>query len=227
MFTLLHLLFGCIAVTAAFHQRYDHVAVFVVAAAILDFMDGFVARLLNATSAFGKELDSIADVVTFGVVPGMVLFNLMLESRDPMLQSRVLFTGLKYLMFIVPLFSALRLARFNTDPRQKDYFIGLPVPANALWIICLPFIIGDNPHGFHPFILAGLAMISAWLLVSEIPMMSFKMKSLSPKTYRGQYLLVIGSILLIVSVRFLAAPLVLAWYILLSLLFPPGKIKSA
>ena len=230
--TLLNLLCGCIAVVSVFHGRYDHVVILVIIALVADFLDGFLARLLGVSGPFGKELDAIADMVTFGFLPGIIMYHLMLKSTYFIqFESRALFSFLKYYMFIVPLFSALRLAKFNTDPRQADYFIGLPTPANTLWIISLPFIIQNNSFGMvqflrHPFTLVGLASLSAWIMVAEIPLLSLKIKpSRILKSY-PQLLLLTGSFGLLVVFRIAAPPLIIIWYVLLSLIYPPVKNPS-
>jgi CDP-diacylglycerol---serine O-phosphatidyltransferase len=232
LLTLLNLLCGCIAVVSVFHGRYDHVVVLVIVALIADFLDGFTARMLNAQSPFGKELDAIADMVTFGVLPGIIMFHLMLKGTYFVhFENRLIFSVLKYYMFIVPLFSALRLAKFNTDPRQSKYFIGLPTPANTLWIVSLPFIVRSDLFGMsdflrHPFTLVGLASLSAWVMVAEIPLLSLKISPADLKSSKPQILLLAGSLILILALRIAAPPVIIAWYVLLSLIFPPVKNSS-
>lgn len=227
--TLFNLFCGCIAVISVFHGRYDHMAVLVVFALIADFFDGFAARKLGVSGPFGKELDALADTVTFGFLPGIILYHLMLKSSYfAQFENRQLFTFIKYYMLIVPLFSALRLAKFNTDSRQSDYFIGLPTPANTLWIISLPFIIRYGPGPVsdflrHPFTLVGIASLSAWLLVAEIPMISFKAKKGESSPSRPQMFLLAGSVVLGAIFQIASPPLIIAWYVLLSLIYPPVK----
>ncbi len=227
--TLLNLLCGCIALVSVFHGRIDHAAILVVIAGILDFLDGFVARMMNAHSELGKQLDSLADMVTFGVVPGVILFNLMLQSSYfATFESRLLFSVLKYYMFIVTLFSCLRLAKFNIDPRQTTYFIGLNTPTNTFMILALPLILRHDSFGLgsfilNPFILVGIASLSAFLLVAEIPFISLKFKSLKWNDNRPQYLLILGALLLLIAFRYAGPPLVVIFYLILSLIFPPDK----
>jgi CDP-diacylglycerol---serine O-phosphatidyltransferase len=229
LLTLLNLFCGCIAVVAVFHGRMDHVAILVSISLIADFFDGFAARMLNVSGPFGKELDAIADMVTFGFLPGVILYHLMLKSSYFVyFESRSFFSFLKYYMFIVPIFSALRLAKFNTDTRQSAYFIGLPTPANTLWIISLPFIIEANLLGLaevlkNPFTLVGLASISAWIMIAEIPLLSLKIKPSEISKSKPQLLLLAGALLFILTLRIAAAPVIIAWYVLLSLIYPPDK----
>lgn len=230
--TLLNLLCGSIAVVAVFHGRYDHVVILVAVALVADFLDGFAARQLGVSGPFGKELDAIADMVTFGFLPGIILYHLMLKSTYFIqFENRMVFTFFKYYMFIVPLFSALRLAKFNTDPRQSDHFIGLPTPANTLWIISLPFIIEQNAFGMvnflrHPFTLVGLASLSAWIMVAEVPLLSLKIKPSALLRSRPQLLLITGTLLLFLVFRIAAPPLIIGWYVLLSLIYPPAKTSA-
>jgi CDP-diacylglycerol---serine O-phosphatidyltransferase len=229
LLTLFNLLCGCIAVVSVFHGRYDYVVILVIAALIADFLDGFTARMLSVQSSFGKELDAIADMVTFGLLPGIILFHLMLKSTYFVhYENRLIFSALKYYMFIVPLFSALRLAKFNTDTRQSKYFVGLPTPANTLWIVSLPFIIRHDVFGLsdflrHPMTLVGLASLSAWIMVAEIPLISLKVNPKDLRNSRPQLLLLGGSLLIILILRMAAPPVIIAWYVLLSLVFPPVK----
>jgi len=189
-------------------------AIFVMFAAILDFMDGLAARLLHAYSALGKELDSLADVVSFGVAPGFVLFSFL---------SRV--TGSYWAMFafLIPIFSALRLAKFNIDERQTTSFLGLPTPANAIFWVFL--ISSMRMHYLDYFTLNGflittiiLISIFCFLLVSEIPMFSLKFKNISWKDNNIRFIFLLVSIALVVWFKFKAFPLIIVLYITLSLL---------
>jgi CDP-diacylglycerol--serine O-phosphatidyltransferase len=232
LLTLLNLLCGCIAVVSVFHSRYDHVAILVMVALVADFFDGFAARMLGVSGPFGKELDAIADMVTFGLLPGVIFYHLMLKSTYFVhFESRLGFSFLKYYMFIIPIFSALRLAKFNTDPRQSAHFIGLPTPANTLWIISLPFILQQDILGLatvlrNPFTLAGLASLSAWIMVAEIPLLSLKMKPSQIRQARPQLLLLVGSLVFILTLRIASPPVIIGWYVLLSLIYPPAKTQQ-
>ena len=222
-----NLLCGCLAIVNIFHGRWDNMALLVGIAALLDFADGFTARLVNNQSEFGKQLDSLADMVTFGVVPAVVMYHLMLKSQFlELYDNPLLYKFLKYYMFIIAVFSALRLAKFNLDKRQTNYFIGLPTPANTLMIISLPLIVYNNTFGLqryllNPWMLAGIASLSAWLLIAEIPLISLKFKNFSWQDNKAQFLLLILSLILIPVLKFAAIPLIIILYILLSLISPP------
>jgi CDP-diacylglycerol--serine O-phosphatidyltransferase len=220
------------AIVSMFYTRFDQAAILVVIALILDYLDGFAARMLKVQSELGKQLDSLADMVTFGVVPGMVLYHLFLQSSFfATFESKLLFTCGKYSMFLVTIFSCLRLANFNIDSRQSTYFIGVPTPLNTMMIISLPLILSNDRFGLssfilNPFTLVGIACISSWLLVAEIPLISLKLKSLNWKDSQSQIILVIGSLALVLLFAFAAPPLILLFYVLLSLIYPPNKVKS-
>lgn len=227
--TLGNLFCGCLAVVSIFHGQVNHAAAFVAFAAILDFLDGFVARKLNVQSEMGKQLDSLADMVTFGLVPGVVLFHLMLQSNYfAIYESRMAFRFFKYFMFVVTLFSCLRLAKFNIDTRQKEYFIGLPTPANTLMILSFALIVFHNQFGLRPYILnpwtlAGIASLSAGLLVSTIPMISFKLTGKGVRENKAQIILLATAVILLPLLKFAALPIIITVYILLSLIYPPEK----
>ena len=222
-----NLLCGCLAIVNIFHGRMDHVAVLVALAVLLDFADGYTARLVNNQSEFGKQLDSLADIVTFGVVPGMAMFDLMLKSQFlEFYDNLLLYKIIKYYMFIITVFSALRLAKFNIDKRQSSHFIGLPTPANTLWILSLAMIVHFNEFGLqrfllNPWMLTGIASLSAWLLVAEIPLISLKFKNLNWNDNKAQFLLLLISVVLIPVLKFAAVPVIILFYIVFSFLFPP------
>ncbi len=189
-------------------------AYFVLIAAGFDFFDGFVARLLKVQSDMGKELDSLADVVSFGVLPGLILFMMTKDSVGAD-------SHLPYLTLIVPMLSAYRLAKFNLDTRQSDRFIGLNTPANSLFISTLPHLalqwpaIGDWLA--VPAVLIGLAWILALLLISEIPMIALKFKTMSFPDNRFRYTLLLASLLIFAVLQLAGIPLVILAYIGLSL----------
>ena len=214
--TCLNLVSGCIAIERSFAGDFLWAFLFVVIAAVLDFFDGFTARLLKSYSDIGKELDSLADVVSFGAAPSFVLFNFLRGEG---------FTGWEpYLVFVVAAFSALRLAKFNLDTRQTTEFIGLNTPANALLIVSLVYLTGTEEHGIlsvlasSPWILIGLAVALSLLLVSEIPMFSFKFKSFGWRGNGLRYSFLLVSLVLLILFRFYAVPCILLLYILVSIL---------
>jgi len=210
--TLLNLLAGCVGIIFALEGNQFLAAVFIWTAAIMDFLDGFAARLLKVHSAIGKELDSLADVVSFGVLPSCILFQMLRGASG----SEIL----PYAAFLVALFSALRLARFNVDDRQSDSFIGLPVPANAIMISSYPLIAEET--GFFLFdnaaFLIFLTVLSSYLLVSGIPLFAFKFKGFGWKENRPKYIFLLLSLCLIALFRIPAIPAIILLYILFSVI---------
>src|SRR5690606_8931893 len=177
----------------------------VLASGIFDFFDGMVARLLHVKSDIGKELDSLADVISFGFLPGAVLYKLLGASTDNVY--------LPYLGFIVTAFSALRLAKFNVDERQASEFIGLNTPMNAFFIMSLPFIGAAHPAWiYQPWMLLIIVAAVSFLLVSEIRLFSMKLSSLAWSENKFKYIFLFISIVLLFMLRFLALPLVLLLY---------------
>ena len=227
--TSANLFCGCLAILNIFHQNIPNAAIFIIAALIFDFLDGFLARKLKVISPLGKQLDSLADMVTFGVVPGMLLYQLMLKSNYyAMFESRMMFKFFLYYMFIVPVFSAWRLAKFNNDERQSAWFVGLPTPANTLLILSLAMMVYHNQFGLQRYILNSwslvcIASLSSWLLIAEIPLVSLKFKNLAWKENKSQYLLLAFAAILLPVGKFAAVPVIILFYIILSLLNPPGK----
>ncbi len=190
-------------------------------AAVLDFGDGFAARILQSFSSIGKELDSLADCVTFGVLPGMILYKLLQRSLMHDKFSLELFVLLPYLAFLITIFSAIRLAKFNVDTRQTDSFIGVPTPANALFIGSLPLILWQHP-GWSSFLLNPYALViyiavMSFLMVSELPLFALKFKDFSFANNRVRYLFLFFSLALLVFLQFAAVPVIILLYIALSL----------
>ncbi len=213
LLTLLNLLFGVVGIVQVLNGEILQGAYFVLIAAGFDFFDGFVARLLKVQSDMGKELDSLADVVSFGVLPGLILFEMAGNATEPD-------SFLPYLTLIVPMLSAYRLAKFNLDTRQSERFLGLPTPANALFISTLPHFGANWPEVAHwiqaPWFLILIAWIFAILLVTELPLIALKFKSFTFSKNRFRYLLV-GLILVFFAWLQLAGiPLAILAYIGLS-----------
>lgn len=232
--TTLNLFSGCIGIIIALQYRIDYAAYFIVIAALFDFMDGMAARLLHVKSEIGKELDSLADVVSFGVLPGIIIYQLMAYSPNtPATGSYISIFSL--IALIIPILSAVRLAKFNLDTRQTTSFIGLPVPANALFLGSLPLI--KMQAGFSDsmswltnitdnyYILAFIAVGMSLLLVSEIPLISLKFSNLTFADNKPQYILVLFAVITFALVTFTAIPLIILAYILLSLIFKPVSPK--
>jgi CDP-diacylglycerol--serine O-phosphatidyltransferase len=215
--TCLNLLSGCIGITEAFKGNLVNAALLIIAGAIFDFFDGFVARLVKASSPIGKDLDSLADVITFGLLPGIILYNLLSINEN-------LPFGINYIPLIVPVFSALRLAKFNNDPRQTGSFIGVPTPANALLIGSLPLItefnteLNLNDIIFNPYFVISLSIIMSLLLVSEIPLFALKFKTFNWKENQIIYIFLLISLILLLLIKVAAIPLIVILYVILSVI---------
>ncbi|MBP8067846.1 MAG: CDP-diacylglycerol--serine O-phosphatidyltransferase [Pedobacter sp.] len=218
--TCANLFSGCIGVVFAFKGELETAAYFVLLSGMFDFFDGMVARLLNVKSAIGKELDSLADMVSFGFLPGVVMFQLLKASDY---QNEYL----PYLAFLITVFSALRLAKFNIDERQTEDFIGLNTPMNTLFIVSLPFIAKDYPMIIgSAALLIGIIVLTSFLLVSEIRIFSMKLSDVTWAKNKMKYLFLLLSVLLIVFLKFTAVPFILMLYIGLSVLhFRGGSVK--
>lgn len=225
---MLNLFSGSIAIVFAFMGNLALSAWFIGLAAVFDLLDGMLARWLDAGSAIGKELDSLADVISFGLAPGMILFHLMLNSFDPPFIYWKELNLAAVPAFLVPAFAALRLAMFNVDTRQNDYFIGLPTPANALFLASLPLVILQaRDTGWEPIsillnnywflLITGVAM--ALLMVSPIRLFSLKFKSYSFRQNLLRYNFLIISLALFLLIRFVALPLTVILYMIFSVLF--------
>jgi len=245
IFTLLNLLCGCIAIIyivqpglialtnadgdQSFITPEQAVmgSLFIGMAAVIDFLDGFVARLFKATSELGKQLDSLADVVSFGVAPGMILFQFLKMSYAQ--QENGLDTNLLFIIpaFIVPCAGAYRLARFNIDTQQSHGFKGVPIPAAGLLIASLPLIFwtANNATITHILInksfLYGVILVVSYLMVSTLPMMALKFKNFGVKDNWPKFLLVGIAVLAGIFLQWLAVPVVFIIYVLLSLLLKP------
>ena len=230
LITTLNLFSGCIGIIMALQYRIDYAAYFIAVAAFFDFLDGLAARLLHVKSEIGKELDSLADVVSFGVLPGIIIYQLMANSPNTPVAGSYL-SIFSLVALIIPVLSAVRLAKFNLDTRQTTSFIGLPVPANALFLGSLPLI--KMQAGFSDslswltvitdnyYILAIIAIGMSLLLVSEIPLISLKFRNLKFADNKPQFILVAFAVIAFALVTFTAIPLIILAYILLSLIFKP------
>ena len=212
MITCLNLISGCIATYFAFQSDYSMALLFIVIGAVFDFFDGMTARLLHVSSPIGKELDSLADDITFGFAPSAIVFSFLCSFH-------IHLPFIPFLAFIMAAFSALRLAKFNLDERQALGFIGLPTPANALFWGSLIVGLESYPYfeGMEWAILVG-TFISCWLLVAEIPMFALKFKTWGWKGNEIKYIFLLTCIplLLLLGVSGLAA--IIAWYVILSVI---------
>lgn len=215
--TCLNLLSGCFACIFAFQGQYDWVALCIGLSALFDFLDGMAARLLHAYSPLGKELDSLADLISFGLAPGLMVMHLMAyNSTFHGMAEYQSWWALSALL--IPVFSALRLAKFNIDTRQTTSFIGLPVPANALfWIgICQAVLHMESP--VCGYAIVALVIIFSLLLVSEIPMFSLKFKNLKWKENYLRYLIIVVAAICLISLGLAGLAATIGLYIVLSLL---------
>lgn len=215
--TCCNLLCGCLAIVQVFEDNLVYAAYLVGLAAIFDFFDGFAARMLNVSSAIGKDLDSLADMVTFGVVPGLVMFKLIQLS----IINYTLPVSISYIAFLIPIFSALRLAKFNNDTRQTESFIGLNTPANSMVICSIPLILRQHPTVgtlLNPYVLCVLSVGLSLLLVSEIPIFALKFKHFKWKGNEIRFIFLALSLLMLITLQFLGIPLIIILYVLLSLL---------
>lgn len=210
--TCANLLSGCVGIVFAFKGDLQIAAYFVILSGIFDFFDGMIARLLHVKSAIGKDLDSLADMVSFGFLPGVIMFHL-LKASDYSSEY------LPYLGFIITIFSALRLAKFNNDERQSEDFIGLNTPMNTLFICSLPYIATDYPNVIgSTILLLATTAITSFLLISEIKIFSLKFSNFSWTKNRIKFIFLILSAALIAVLQFAAIPFVLVLYIALSFL---------
>lgn len=221
-----NLLCGCASAMFAMNGELLLAAILIVVAAFLDLFDGMVARLLNATSALGEQLDSLADMVSFGVAPGMIVFSILTNVEDGL-------SWLPFIAFIIPLCSALRLARFNAFKEETDSFIGLATPANSIFwalLIIITFYLDDNflsnnDHGYYMsamlndqgFILS-LAIILSLLMVSKIPMFSLKLGTLSWRSNNELYILIVLSAISLILFKMVGLLLIIPLYILISVI---------
>jgi len=230
--TLMNLLCGCLALGNAFENNLSNVAVLVLAALIFDYLDGMVARILHVHSEIGKQLDSLADVVSFGVVPGVVASKLMLESFESSdtHYNFILVYFLLIIPYLIPLFSALRLAKFNLDTRQSESFIGVPTPANTMLWVSLPLILMHDNYNLssiilNPIILLILILVTSYLLVAEIPLFALKFKTLKWNDNKIRFIFLGICAVLIPIFLFTAIPIIIFLYVILSLLNNMKLIK--
>ena len=235
--TLLNLFSGCIAVIFAVHGNFVSAAFFVFLGIFFDFFDGLLARKLKVQSPLGIQLDSLADLVTSGVVPGIVMFKLIsltVDAPDYAMyndswNSVFHWQGFKMSVLpliglLIPLASAFRLARFNLDEDQQTFFKGLPTPANTLLILSLPLILEFQNNDImnniiiNKWFLIFITLLSCYLLNSSIKLFALKFKNWSFKNNAIRYIFLILSVVLLIILQFAAIPIVIIMYILLSLL---------
>ena len=243
LFTLLNLVFGCMAIVAtlqngiSIHYGQDGAqfidipekiwlaSLFIGIAALVDFLDGFVARLFNATSELGKQLDSLADVVSFGVAPAMIIYQFLRMSYAN--EENGIDISIIYLIpvFILAGASAYRLAKFNLDHSQQYGFKGLPTPAMGLLVASMPMIYWYGEYEFvatlllNKWFLYAITFLLSWLMVSNIPMMAMKFKNFSVKSNLPKLILLIIAVIAVIFLHWIAVPVIFIAYILLSLIY--------
>ena len=226
--TCLNIFSGAISIVFAFKGNLDLAAWFIGLAAVFDFMDGMLARLLNAKSDIGLQLDSLADVISFGLAPSIIVFQLMERTLNKPFIYWFDLNVFSLIAFIIVVFSALRLAKFNIDTEQADDFKGLPTPANALFFASLPLVYYQAESlGFqflqnsltNYWVLFALTLIFSSLLVSNITLFSMKFKNLFWKGNQLRYILFVSFFVLFFWIRFYSLPLIIILYILLSVIF--------
>jgi len=228
LITLCNLSSGLVALMYAFDTHYQMAFVWVAIGIFFDFWDGFFARILKVQSALGLQLDSLADMVTSGVVPGLVMYQMLsgiaTNQEEYNLSSENYYLGiLPFAGFIITLASCYRLAKFNVDTRQTDSFIGLPTPANALFILSLP-VIEAHSDGTgvvfdmlsNPFVLVAISLLSAYMLNAEIPLFSLKVKYFNWETNKIQIVFLVLSVLFLFFFQYLGIPLIILSYVALS-----------
>ncbi len=236
--TLLNLASGLLAIIAIFKGYYDEAFLFVCLGIFFDFWDGFFARKFKVSGELGLQLDSLADVVTSGVVPGLMIFKLLLDIQEDStsvyyLTEEYYYMGfVPYLGFIITLASAYRLAKFNIDTRQTDSFIGLPTPANALFIMSIPMIQFDGTHEwlvnalFNPFVLLIISLVSAYMLNAEIPLFSLKIKDFRWDKNKLQVFFLAIAATLLLFLGFTALPIIILLYVVLSVVNNTFLVKN-
>ncbi len=237
LITLGNLFCGCVAVVFAVLNQLELAALFVFLGIFFDFFDGFAARLLKAQSPLGLQLDSLADMVTSGLVPGIVMFQLLGMSMtggwnvdlSSQATNNTFWVGLKvsplpFLGFLVTLASGYRLAKFNIDENQQSSFVGLPTPANALLILSLPLILLYHNNNvlnsiiLNQWFLISITLLSAYLLNARISLFALKFKNWTFKDNTLRYIFIIVSLVLIITMKFMAIPFVIAFYIISSVI---------
>lgn len=218
--TLLNLFSGCIALIFAFNDNFEYAFLMVCLGIFFDFFDGFFARILNVSSPLGLQLDSLADMVTSGLVPGLVMYKMLSVNNTTTIE------WLPYLGFLITLGSCYRLAKFNIDTRQTDSFIGLPTPANALFITSLSAIIRGLSPKDYPFIsfldntfaLLVITILSTLALNMEVPLFSLKIKKFDFKKYKLQIGFILLCIVLLLFFKFISVPIIILTYVILSII---------
>ena len=225
LITLLNLSAGCIGVVFAFTTDLRMVSIMIFISLVFDYMDGMAARLLDARSPIGKELDSLADLISFGLLPALIA-NRLLHPGE--------YTNMAYFAFLITVFSAYRLAKFNTDDRQTENFIGLPTPANALFWSSFPLIIlSGSTNGIHssmaeimanPIFIIACILFFSYLLIAELPLFSLKFKNMAWKENQDRFIFLILTLILILILGFYALPFIILLYLFISIIFKKATV---
>ncbi len=224
-----NLLCGCLAVIKIFEGDLVWAAYLVGIAVVLDFFDGFTARVLKVASPIGKDLDSLADMVTFGLVPGFMMFKLLftayvvhiaqtsgaMDTAAVGLENRTV--PIQYLALLIPIFSAIRLAKFNNDTRQTESFIGVPTPANAIFICSIPLSAALLPN-LNVYVLSFIAVLMSFLLVAPIPLFALKFKNFGWKGNEIRYIFLVLCALCLILFQFLGLAIAIVLYVAMSVL---------
>ena len=227
IFTLGNLLCGTLATVFAVSGYFEMTALFVVLGIFLDFFDGFFARIFKVSGELGKQLDSLADMVTSGVVPGIVLFILLGNNQQIPYEINTEFKvsmGLPLIGLLVTLAACYRLAKFNLDTRQSESFIGLPTPAMSLFIVSLPLVQMHSDINFvkdligNNYFLIGITILFSFLMNSEFHLFSLKFKNYGIRENLFKYTLILLSIILLMTIQYLAVPVIIISYVILSML---------
>lgn len=230
--TLLNLSSGMLSITSMMSGEVVWAALFIFIAAVFDFLDGTLARLLDARSELGKQLDSLADVVSFGVAPGIIVFNLLSANCASSCNALDRMHITPYFALLIPICSAIRLGKFNLDLRQAVNFIGLPTPANAIFFASIPLVLFLQPHIYslikldffmeffsNSRVIAILTVFFSYLLISDFKIFSIKFKTTGLAENMKAYILLILSLVLLLLFSLNAIPLIILLYLLLSIIF--------
>ncbi|QSE97937.1 CDP-diacylglycerol--serine O-phosphatidyltransferase [Fulvivirga lutea] len=207
LITCSNLLCGCLGIVFAFQGNLEWSVYSIWAAMVFDFLDGFTARMLKVSSDIGKQLDSLADMVTFGLLPAVFLFHLFSDDAG----------YLAYLSFLVAVFSAFRLAKFNVDDSQSDSFVGMPTPANALFISSLLFVFQIYPELKSDELLAVFSVMCSFWLIMPVRLLALKFSGFDFKLNLFRYLLILTSIVLFIIFGRMSFPLIILSYLILSI----------
>lgn len=228
LFTLGNLLSGTLAILYVVEDDFKMAAFMVILGIVFDFFDGFLARLLGVSGELGKQLDSLADMVTSGVVPGILMLKLIPLSTN----FSASYGYLSYLGLLLTLAAAYRLAKFNIDTRQSDSFIGLPTPAMSLFVVSLPLIKMNTGSQMvldmlnNQYVLIGITLVLAVIMNIELRLFSLKMKNYGLKDNWIKYLFLVVSVLLIVTLHYLSVPLIIILYVLVSAMMNSVAAKT-